>query len=828
MIHLEHGLRTPSQQRPRARTLCVFLGLSAALSCAHADTIYLPPCFSCTLNSTPPAGDTWVIQGNFVTIGMDGLVSEGSLINNADYLTNTFNLQAKAALSNNAWLNNFGMLTVAGSPLAALNNSGTLWNQGTLKVFTGFESLSGRVINQGQIVIGGSLHNHASATFINNATVQFQGASTRNDAGALIENAGDWTALAGSSITNLGAVNNRGKMAGISIINSGTFTNFAGATLDPGTGIVRTESSGTLVNHGTISIADSNFELAAGSRFDFTGGTLNNEALGHITLRRDFVLGDAKSGVVNLSVLGSLRNYATLSVAQGYTQNAGGSVINFSGGIFKVNGTLNSQDLFNNQGAQLNNNGHIDVADVLINAGHFTNKGTVLIHGGQLINQAGATLDNLGGISFALGLGKLLNQGTLNNGGVDGVDAQIALERNQTYDFTGGILNNRANGTLMLYSGTHFALGDAQSGVVNLGAGGRVRIDDGASLVNQSGHTQVNQGQIIASTGGLLQNDGILVNHGKILGGQINNNGTILGSGSIEVGDGGAIIAGSVTQSNVTLTRGTMRLQTGGSLQVNTFTVSAFEGTVLHDHNVVVTAQGGVNNEGHYFFQGAGGTINGKVHNLEGGTIQVNSSRAVINGTLTNDGRYLSSNAFNSFADLIVTTGGWVSASHADFLITGDFLNHSTQAKLWDTTKADLLLFGNGLHQIGVAGADLGASRAGYVSNFAWSALSLGTGSRYDVVDGNASVGGALYVGLIDLQDGLTQLQRISSDYNIYYDALLAGNAYLGGRTYAFGGGSGHLIGITSAAAVPEPQEGALVVGGLSVLAVWFRRRRAI
>lgn len=223
--------------------------------------------------------------------------------------------------------------------------------------------------------------------------------------------------------------------------------------------------------------------------------------------------------------------------------------------------------------------------------------------------------------------------------------------------------------------------------------------------------------------------------------------------------------------------------------------------------------------------------------NYEEGLFQVTNSQAIFHGQFRSLGRYRSTGSFNSFGDLVVEDQGWIAASTSNFLITGDFLNHSTKASSWDTLQANLQLFGSGLHSVALAGADLGATRTGYTNNFAWAALALGSGSRYQLIDGNATAGGgALYVGLFELQDGLSQLRNINSNYNIYYDALLAGNAYLGGQAYAFGNGSGHLIGITGAAgglsplsagaavAVPEPQEGALVMAGMGVL--WLLRKR--
>ncbi len=75
--------------------------------------------------------------------------------------------------------------------------------------------------------------------------------------------------------------------------------------------------------------------------------------------------------------------------------------------------------------------------------------------------------------------------------------------------------------------------------------------------------------------------------------------------------------------------------------------------------------------------------------------------------------------------------------------------------------------------------------------------LELGSGLSLSV--GN-DASRALYVGLVVLDGGLGPLADISSAANIYCDGHAAGNAWLKGRTYAFGSGGGALV-----AAVPEP-----------------------
>ncbi|RZI83066.1 MAG: PEP-CTERM sorting domain-containing protein, partial [Rubrivivax sp.] len=213
---------------------------------------------------------------------------------------------------------------------------------------------------------------------------------------------------------------------------------------------------------------------------------------------------------------------------------------------------------------------------------------------------------------------------------------------------------------------------------------------------------------------------------------------------------------------------------------------------------------------------------NGTVRNF--GRFQVQSTTAVYNGTFNNSDRYESDHAKNVFQDFILDQQGYIKASDSSFFIAGDFLNGGGDGR-WNTDSSSLTLTGAGLHHMQLNGTDKGAWRDGYANNRAWSELVLGAGGSLDLTDGlpvRRNGRAALYVGEVTFEDGIGQLSNIASDYNIYYDPTLAGNAYLGGRSYAFGSGSGSLV----AAAVPEPESFALVLAGLAMTTFVRRRLR--
>ncbi|MFA5111884.1 MAG: VPLPA-CTERM sorting domain-containing protein, partial [Desulfobaccales bacterium] len=197
--------------------------------------------------------------------------------------------------------------------------------------------------------------------------------------------------------------------------------------------------------------------------------------------------------------------------------------------------------------------------------------------------------------------------------------------------------------------------------------------------------------------------------------------------------------------------------------------------------------------------------------------------------------------ATHVFDNLIVGTGGSFEGGAGDkFVINNDFINHSTQNLTWDTVMADLAFTGDAAaHQLYITGADLGQTAAGYLDNFAWGSLDL-TGQMLTLLDGNDSLGGALYLGSIlgvTLSGG--QVTDIyGNGLDIYYNPFLAENAYLAGLTYDLTGG-GHLapvsvdlLGVNNLVPLesamqqtPVPASIWLFLSGLAGLGLWRRKK---
>jgi fibronectin-binding autotransporter adhesin len=267
---------------------------------------------------------------------------------------------------------------------------------------------------------------------------------------------------------------------------------------------------------------------------------------------------------------------------------------------------------------------------------------------------------------------------------------------------------------------------------------------------------------------------------------------------------GGSLTAGTIVD-NDTFT------YSGGALKTNTFTNNA--NTTL---------------------SGAGTrTVDGAVVN--NGTWTVDHTHAAYTGTFTNSGKYVSDPSTNDFVDFVVTASGSVQGGAGDvFHVTGDFKNASTQATLWTTGQSKLVIDGpgngnDGKHRLEFAGIDEGATVAGYANNFAWGELDLTSGEEIDVADGNDVAGAAFYTRLFELAGhDLALLAEILSPFNIYYDATLAGNAYLDCKNYDLQGG-GDLIAIGDCTVTPPgevPEPGTLTLLGLGLGGLVFLRRR--
>ncbi|MDY7000372.1 MAG: hypothetical protein SVS15_01155 [Thermodesulfobacteriota bacterium] len=479
----------------------------------------------------------------------------------------------------------------------------------------------------------------------------------------------------------------------------------------------------------------------------------------------------------------------------------------FGGGPLYLGHELGSSGTYNFNGGNMGGNQHIGY------------------HGTGVFTQTGGT--NLLDYNFNLGVYSS-GKGTYNlsggeiNGGL--ADELIGLFGTGEFIQTGGTHTAGSMLSLGHFSGgtgTYDLIdGDLTSGFIQIG-------NEGTGEFTQSGGTH----EVVS---------GLYLGHG--LGGSGTyelSGGSLETTGSNEyIGYGGT---GIFTQTGGTNTvGGTLHVGTvagpgpggggGGSgtynltgAEVSAETINVTDSSEMHLSGGTVSAGGGgMMNQGLVTMTGAPNTFNGDVVNH--GTFTATETTVSFTGSYTEHGVFVSDPSTINFSDWTIGETGYVTAGLGDlFNVSGDFVNNSLAAGLWDTDQASLCLTGE-IQQMALAGAEMGALFSGYDNNFAWGEFSLESGVNLNISDGNGVGGAALYVGLVAFEDGLGQLEDIFSEYNIYYNAGLMGNEWLGGLTYDLAG-SGQLIPIGTLPP-PVPIPGAVWLLGTGLLGLLGLRRK--
>lgn len=612
-----------------------------------------------------------------------------------------------------------------------------------------------------------------------------------------------------------------------------------------------------VLSGGEFSVGD--VSSGAGDSFlDIDGGT--------------FSLFGTRLAVNTLTIGAAKGSDGSFALASGQEASTGATRVGFSGtGRFTLNGgthavsanlavgenagsvgtyTLNSGSLtarredvgFDGTGTFIQNGGTNTVTDTLAIGAGFSGKGLYELNGGAvsatdivigyngsgLMRQGAGTTATTG--TLWLGINPATRGEYVQSGGTHTIDVLKMGMSNPSpdggsvgvYSLRGGTLNlgsivagpggrrDLGQGSLILDGGTFNLANDASLRLARFILGERAEGDFSYALTGQRTLTVYEETIGLAGRGTFDQRGGQHIVSRLALGELSGGSGRFSLQGG-ELSADNLIVGGEGAATFV---------QTGGTNTVS-FLIVGQRGNLTHSGGSLIVP-GQLRNAGAISFIGGIRTIvDGTVNE---GSIRVEHGAVDFGGTYTEKGVLTTDPSVLLFNDVTIEEGGyWVASAGDAFRVRGQFVNRSRQSTLWNTDAAVLVLAGDSLHVMEIAGADRGSERSAYAHNFAWHVLALTSGGSLSLLDGNDDPGGAFYVDVLALADGLDQIGRIHSPFNIYYDPSRAENAYLNAKSYALDGG-GQLI---AAQPVPEPGKVGMMIVGLALMVSAGRWRRA-
>ncbi|HEV2971100.1 MAG TPA: autotransporter-associated beta strand repeat-containing protein [Pirellulales bacterium] len=600
------------------------------------------------------------IGANSLVLSGTGVGGNGALINSsANAASYAGNIQCPFGNSGSATIGGIGQITLSGSvsnpsppnvfQLTKIG-SNTLILSGTADNFN-----LGMVVNAGTVIlaktssISPAVHAIGQpGLVINGGLVQLGGTGDEQifDLGSVTVNSGafDTTgqsqtfanlSLAGAGIAGNGALLDSSRGDSLIGLTGGT-------TLTADTTIGVPLASATLTLNGPISGGFGITKVGAGRFITFA----NNTYTGTTNIAGGSFAMDGGS------LTGNVLNQATFDYSGG----------TFSGRLTNLGTVVLGADFTAGNGME--------------NDGVFTltTDQTVTLNGAGLDNEGTFTMT--GGTLNLIPTGNNVNRGNLNLSANLGLGA-ATFSNSGTFNLNGGSITG-ATGTLINgIGGVISGSGMIQTAFSN--SGGLLTPGSGTLNVTQaftnSGLIELNS-NAANLVGGAINNTGSIRGVGTI-GNAITNNGSIEPLGGILflsgplVNPAGGLIRASATNelvvnSGLATNAGTINL-TGGTFDNNNHPLSNVATGEISGWGTFATGGTGLDNNGSITFSGGQTTVNGPVTNEGGKTITVAQNNAIFTGLVTNN----ATATFNTVNATATFAGGFVNNGNSNFVKAG-------------------------------------------------------------------------------------------------------------------------------------------------------------
>ena len=580
----------------------------------NAGTLTLTGSITSNVTNNATFSNSGTVTG---TVGNSGTFTNNALGTVSGLLTNTAGTATNAGQLNSGVSVSGGTVSNSNSVAGGVAVSST----GTYTQTAGTTSgglTNGNIVNANGGAINGAISNNAGGTFNVGGTVTSDSTFDNVSGFArLLVNSGSYTVT--------GLITNSGTNAAGGILVA------AGATLNANGGLTNSSGIGaTIINNGTMSGAVNNGGTFT-NNLTLTGivsnsAAFNNNANGTVsglltntagtTTNAGQLNGGATISGGTVSNSNIVTSGVTVDTTGVYTQTAGttsgglsnantvnanggainGAIANNAAGTFNVDGTVTSDNTFNNGTA---------MSQLLVNTGTYTVTGLITNSGtnaaGGILVAAGATLNANGGITNNAGATVVNNGHTvdvLNNAG--------AVTNNLTY--TGNVASNTGAGTIV-NAATGTWTGNVLANTATITNNG-AWVGTVATSGTFSNNTAATVSGLLTSSVGTVTNNGALNGGATINGGMFSGTGSTAGltvnGGTFAPGNGTVGTSMTVTGSFVFQTAATYLVQINpatasftsvtGAAILNGGAVSAMfaNGSYVAKQYTIVTATGGV------------------------------------------------------------------------------------------------------------------------------------------------------------------------------------------------------------------------------------------